>query len=225
MQGAWGPSSLTTALVLRPANGRACAGPPPASASTYRSSTARSATHGNACTTGRRLRLGHVARVVRRLSAPSATNATRQGTRDPATGACSHPTKPDGTACGRWRGLALRSIAAQPGNASRADLADRCQGLWSCYRVKLSKGTASFVPAQGIRLADALEARAFDVKKIASLCVAAELGGTAVGARESPFAAFTLKAAKGSAKHVSRRNLSIIDGLGEFGVDTVRADT
>ena len=167
-----------------------------------------------------------LARAVRRPSAPSATNATRQGTCDPATGACSHPTKPDGTACGRWRCAARRSIAAQPGNASRAELADRCQGLHHASEWNFSKGTASFVPAQGIRLADALEARAFDVKKIASLCVAAELGGTAVAGARSPRSPPSLsRLPKGSAKHVSRRNLSIIDGLGEFGVDTVRADT
>ena len=106
------------ALVLRPANGRACAGPPPASASTYRSSTARSATtamHAPQQTVASRA----LARAVRRPSAPSATNATRQALAIPRREHAHtrpNPTAPRATMAMRAR----RSIAAQPGNASRA---------------------------------------------------------------------------------------------------------
>ena len=64
-----------------------------------------------------------------------------------------------------------------------------------CYGAKLTRGSPKFAPARGLRMTDALDGTAFDVKKPIALCAPADKDGNGIGDADTSLERYRIRSA------------------------------
>lgn len=140
------------------------------------------------------------------------------GTCNPATGLCSDPPLPDGTACDDG------DTCTGPDECTGGTCAGlpTCIDHFLCYKGKTTAGTTKFVPQPGVGLVDEFETLNVDVKKSKGVCAPADKNGEGIQDAAIHLKTYQVKAVTGSPKHTSQQNLTITNQLGSIVLDTVK---
>jgi cysteine-rich repeat protein len=103
-----------------------------------------------------------------------------------------------------------------------------CAGLdhFTCYKTRVSKGTAPFVPISGLPIEDGFGALSVDVKKNASVCNPTDKNGENPGApaHEDHLESYEIKGSSGSPAFVKQTGLVVTDQFGTLTLDAIKRE-
>jgi cysteine-rich repeat protein len=103
-----------------------------------------------------------------------------------------------------------------------------CAGLdhFTCYKARVSKGTAPFVAIPNLPVEDAFEALSVDVKKNKGVCTPTDKDGESPGApdHDDHLESYDVKASAGSPAFVRRSGLVVTDSFGTLTLDAIKRE-
>ncbi len=133
-------------------------------------------------------------------------------------------SEPDGLACDDGD-RCTQGDACQSGTCTAAGpMPSSCGNAHVCYDASETKDTPAFGSVDGLLLGDALGTRRYDVKRLGTLCVPAEVDGSAVVDGGSHRLSYAVRRTLGEPKTPTWKDVVVRDELGEITVDVLGAD-